>query len=501
MAKIIEPSFEILTPIDGEQILKHIELCGRVCYKSENLITEDSAKHFVEKIKQRDHQSVLEHFSITVKFITDRGISHEIVRHRLASFSQESSRYCVAADTSIKFKSPRVKMTIKQLYENMKNTKNGSWKRLEIAQANENTGLVDYTKIKNVFYNGEKPTLSIKTRLGYELTCTDDHEIYTPNGYIRLKDLKVGDKIYVNGKKVDRPLYQDYDWLYHQNITLNKTFKQIGEEFGFNDSTLKKWRGKLNIPKKGTGYFNVGRSPWNKGISEKDDPRMVILANALRKYHHCGHRNDKILKEDTCEYSKWKKDKCEICGKTADLEVHHLDENRMNNYESNLITVCESCHSRIHHKSLLMIYADEITDIREAGIKSVYDIEVSSNYHNYNANGIIVHNCSYNKDKFGHEITVIRPSNLNDDQYKLWKTAIEDAELMYFQLLNNGSTPEIARSVLPTCTKTELIVTANLREWKHIFEMRCSEAAHPDVRKIMIPLREEFRKQIPVIFD
>ena len=72
---------------------------------------------------------------------------------------------------------------------------------------------------------------------------------------------------------------------------------------------------------------------------------------------------------------------------------------------------------------------------------------------------------------------------------------------MYFQLLNNGSTPEIARSVLPTCTKTELMVTANLREWKHIFEMRCSEAAHPDVRKIMIPLREEFRKQIPVIFD
>lgn len=202
MAKIIEPSFEILTPINGEQILKHIELCGRVCYKSENLITEDSAKRFVEKITQRNHQSVLEHFNITVKFITDRGISHEIVRHRLASFSQESTRYC-----------------------------------------------------------------------------------------------------------------------------------------------------------------------------------------------------------------------------------------------------------------------------------------------------------AYNKDKFGNEITVIRASNLNDEQYKLWKVGIEDAEMVYFQLLDNGSTPEIARSVLPTCLKTELVVTANLREWKHIFEMRCAEAAHPDIRKIMIPLREEFRKLIPVIFD
>ena len=202
MAKIIEPSFEILTPIDGESVLKHIELCGRVCYKSENLITDDSAKQFVKVIKERDHQSVLEHFSISVRFITDRGISHEIVRHRLASFSQESSRYC-----------------------------------------------------------------------------------------------------------------------------------------------------------------------------------------------------------------------------------------------------------------------------------------------------------SYNKDKFGNEITVIRPSNLTEAQYRLWKATVEAAEISYFQLLNDGSTPEIARSVLPTCTKTELIVTANLREWKHIFDMRCSNAAHPDVRKIMIPLREEFRKQIPVIFD
>lgn len=202
MTKIIEPSFEILTPIDGESVLKHIELCGRVCYKSENLITDDSAKRFVKVIKERDHQSVLEHFSVSVRFITDRGISHEIVRHRLASFSQESSRFC-----------------------------------------------------------------------------------------------------------------------------------------------------------------------------------------------------------------------------------------------------------------------------------------------------------SYNKDKFGNEITVIRPSNLTEAQYRLWKATVEAAEMSYFQLLNDGSTPEIARSILPTCTKTELIVTANLREWKHIFDMRCSNAAHPDVRKIMIPLREEFRKQIPIIFD
>ena len=72
--KIIEPSVEILTPINGEEILKHIEKCGRVCYKSEANITDDSAANFVLNIIKRGHESVLEHSSITVKFIVDRGV-------------------------------------------------------------------------------------------------------------------------------------------------------------------------------------------------------------------------------------------------------------------------------------------------------------------------------------------------------------------------------------------------------------------------------------------
>ena len=92
--KIISPSFEILTPLDGKTILKHIELCGRVCYKSEDKITDTSAAAFVAGIIKRGHEAVLEHFNITIKFICDRGVSHELVRHRLASYCQESTRYC-----------------------------------------------------------------------------------------------------------------------------------------------------------------------------------------------------------------------------------------------------------------------------------------------------------------------------------------------------------------------------------------------------------------------
>ena len=90
--KIVKPSYEILSL--PETTLIDIEKAGRTCYKSEDKITNTSAPKFVQMLLNRGHESVLEHKSFSVKFICDRGVSHEFVRHRLASFSQESTRYC-----------------------------------------------------------------------------------------------------------------------------------------------------------------------------------------------------------------------------------------------------------------------------------------------------------------------------------------------------------------------------------------------------------------------
>ena len=92
--KIIKPSIEILDNITPVEVLKKLELCGRVCYKSEDKITDESAVKFISNIIKQGHESVLEHVSFSVRFICDRGVSHEIVRHRIASYSQESTRYC-----------------------------------------------------------------------------------------------------------------------------------------------------------------------------------------------------------------------------------------------------------------------------------------------------------------------------------------------------------------------------------------------------------------------
>ncbi len=92
--KIIEAGFEFMEEADGEKLLRKIEKAGRVCYKSEGKISEHSAETFIRNIIKRGHESVLEHGSISVKIVCDRGVTHEIVRHRLASYSQESTRYC-----------------------------------------------------------------------------------------------------------------------------------------------------------------------------------------------------------------------------------------------------------------------------------------------------------------------------------------------------------------------------------------------------------------------
>lgn len=111
--------------------------------------------------------------------------------------------------------------------------------------------------------------------------------------------------------------------------------------------------------------------------------------------------------------------------------------------------------------------------------------------------------CNYTKGKFGSEITVVEPFFFTEDDgsYQRWYRACLEAEQSYFSLVDLGRTAQEARSVLPTCLKTEVVVTANPREWRHIFKMRVPKSAHPQMREIMEPLLGEFSKRWPSLFD
>ncbi len=93
--------------------------------------------------------------------------------------------------------------------------------------------------------------------------------------------------------------------------------------------------------------------------------------------------------------------------------------------------------------------------------------------------------CNYNQGRFGGEITVIAPSELSGEELALWREGVRAAECAYLELIARGASPQIARGVLPTDLKAEIVITANLREWHHLFSMRCAPNAHPHMRHIM----------------
>lgn len=117
--------------------------------------------------------------------------------------------------------------------------------------------------------------------------------------------------------------------------------------------------------------------------------------------------------------------------------------------------------------------------------------------------------CNYYKDKYGNEITFIQPWIFNDrpDMYKeydVWTQACEESEKAYLKLIQNGVQPQWARSVLNNSVKADIVVTANLQEWKHIFALRaCDETgpAHPQMKEVMVPLLHEMRCAYPFAFN
>lgn len=118
--------------------------------------------------------------------------------------------------------------------------------------------------------------------------------------------------------------------------------------------------------------------------------------------------------------------------------------------------------------------------------------------------------CNYSKDKFNKKINIIDIMEILEMEYgdgeevqniwNTWKYTMEGSAKHYFKMLEMGATPEIARDVLPNSLKTEIIVTANIREWRHILKLRTARDAHPQIRQVMIPLLIKLTEESPLLF-
>lgn len=154
-------------------------------------------------------------------------------------------------------------------------------------------------------------------------------------------------------------------------------------------------------------------------------------------------------------------------------------------------------------------FLDKILSITPLEVEDVYDIEMNSPYHNFVANGFVVHNCvesqryvNYSKDKFEHEIKVVVPEGLNNEAYETWRASVLVSEAAYMLLIDNFCIPaEIARSVLPNCTATTIYMKANIREWRYIFNLRADNHAQQEIRELMTDLLKQCYKKYPVFFE
>lgn len=110
--------------------------------------------------------------------------------------------------------------------------------------------------------------------------------------------------------------------------------------------------------------------------------------------------------------------------------------------------------------------------------------------------------CNYSKDKFGNEISFMEPFHIeNEEVYSMWKECMQNIEKTYNEMAKKGATPDQLRMVLPHSTAAEYVMTANIREWRHILSLRADKHAHPTIQQVMIPLLLYLKKQMPALFD
>lgn len=501
--KIIKASYEILTPISdgGKTELKFIEKCGRVCYKSEDKITDGSAEKFVKMLIDKGHESVIEHSILTVKFICDRATSHELVRHRLASF-------CVTGDT-ILHSIGQKEWSVKQLYEWQSDYKRkGRLKLIKIRSVDTYNHVIVPNTINKIYDMGVKNVYEITTENGRKLRCTLDHLIYTPQGFKKLRDIKINDYIYGNGLE----LLENKDWLNHYYIELNHSRKETAEFIGCCESYVYKAFKKFDIKKDRSQYPNRKAGYGKKGMFS--DEALKKISESKKGANNHWYKKDRDLLSINggyCEARRnFKKEECANCKSIKNLEIHHIDRNPKNNSENNITILCSKCHHLQHRHWGLGIVKDKVISIEYIGKERVYDISMNTEPYNFIANSIVIHNCqesqrycNYSDNKFNNEVTFIEPCYFNKSElpYSYWLSLMSETETMYIDLLDYGIKPEEARAVLPNSTKTEIVITANYRQWRNILKQRTAKAASPQIRELMIPLLKELKSKIHVVFD
>lgn len=478
--QLIRPTYEILTEIDGLNILKNIERAGRVCYKSEDKITDDSCIKFCKNIIKSGHESVIEHENISVKFICSRSFANELVRHRLCSYSQESTRYCSSSSylkTNINNNDDIIKLyqdgnsmkTISQI----SNGKYTEWEVYKTLNKNNikrrglhNTGIIYEDFFDNI------DTVEKAYLLGLILA----------DGSIRNNELKITQK-------------SDIFWY---------IWRMVRDLIKPNLNSHKD-RNCRAISISNTHLIN---NLINKGIIQNKtydfaEKESLLLWHSIPDSLKMSFLRG-FLDGDGSIRFYYQQNK----GRTFSTNIQWLGPQSFLKIISDYISNKYNYNGSVKHvyktKQLYRFNINspevgkKVCEDMLCGFKFPYGNPIKTSRMFEYIDKKIEFN-SWGDNKF----QIIIPPICQKVQPHLWKWAqyMDKVEKTYGELIQGGWTPQEARSVLPNSLKTEIVCTTNIREWRHILKLRTSKAAHPEMRQLMIPLLKEFQAKIPILFE
>lgn len=525
--KIVHPSVKIL---DWNGLSKNIELGGRLCYKTEDKITEDSDLEFCERMKNFKHFC----YSEDTEVLTYSGWK------KWADVTSEDPLATMTSDFKLEYHTPI------KLYHSKYDGKMYSV---------ENSQVSLLVTPNHRLYVCKTTTLKGRQGLDYKLIEAQDLNT-TPCRYIKIADVYSesvgvglgrdmsalwgfalgdgwvqGNKLYFHLKK-DRKIRYLTNLCNNLGLILHNSYS-VDYKFSIDIphnifTNLKNIDGDKyichDIPKLSLeeceglwdGLLNSDGSI--QPNSTRFDSTSKILINQVQQLLlHLGISANLLKTKELSKINNNWSD-CYTLSINKKSPKPHVNKLRSNsevtwtNYTGNIYCAEVPNHTLYVRRNGKAVWSGNSTyEHAVITVQIVCDRGVSHELVRHRLAAYSQEStryCNYSKGKFGGEITVIDPrgafwnSDGADDEtcFRYWMSTMYVAEINYLDLLNQGAKAQEARSVLPNSLKTEILMTANVREWRHIFELRTAREAHPQMRQIMCPLANAFGEKWPVLF-
>lgn len=458
-----------------------IERAGRTCYKSEKAITPESSQAFVKMLIERGHEAVLEHASASILFVCDRGVSHELVRHRLAAYCQESTRYVSSVDDGqfiIKNEEDVVErylggMSMSRISKLSKGAFT-EWQIYEILEEHDiarrpkgNSGLTRH----NFFHSID----SVEKAYLLGLIQADGN-------------IRSGDK-----PQIAITQHRNYSWYiarmikdYIRQSVCRSVDKNCHQMAFTSDQIREDLVSKGIVPRKSYDMTERDANLLWAAVPDKLKPsflRGFLDGDGSVRFFKQANKGE----TDSCNIS-WLGNRSLLCYISAWLYDKF-------SYKAGVNKVTDAAD----------LWRVGITqpEVGEAAVRVMLEgFRYPYGHPAKTARMIDRVGGSYPIVPWGDEkFCVIQPPGLNGASIWMWLEAVDASEDAYRDLREQGIAPQIARAVLPQCLKVEIVCTMNFREWRYVLALRTDPEAHPQMREMMACAAVKLQDACPVVFD